>query len=258
MVTAVVDPERGVLRLDHAALSVLTTLATRPNDPALRDHAVADVISALRRSGLIGAAGIHAEVAPLMQAVGRAHRTLELAAVDHGVGRSVRVWVGEGLLVAAIVGDDAAYQLMADRVAAGSELLAELVGLSPASQPDIAGVAHVSLARMRELLDGGPEAVDPASVLLADPRLGDPGDEWVQALRQLSVGAGTHWTLIDSRAGAFLVQVIDAGRAGLWRVVPQDDSGHEDRGVLALTTPLEIKAYLDQLIRPPVIGSREG
>ena len=254
MVTAVFDPERGTLRLDHAALSVLATLASRPTDPVLHDHAVAEVVSALRASRLLGPGGVHPGAAPLLEAVGRAHRTLDLNAVDHGVGRRLRLWIGSGLVVVALPAADATYDLMGDRAAAGGALIAEMVGLSPAPKPQVDGSAAVSMRQFIGLLTDGPAVVSPASVLREEA-----SEQWIRALHDLAIGAAIHWTLSDAQAGTPLVHVVDAGNAGLWWATPahrgeqRGDSaeydGQDDLGYLAATTPREVTGYLDQIIR---------
>src|SRR5680860_1516171 len=63
------DPDAGILRLRHAALSVLARLAVDPTDPSLRDHDVAPLVAELRTLRILTERGIDPPVAPLADAV---------------------------------------------------------------------------------------------------------------------------------------------------------------------------------------------
>lgn len=182
MTSVVFDVEQGVLRLSHAALSVLARLAADPSDPALRDHAVAEPLAALRAAGVLGRGGIHPEVAPLAEAVGRARRTLDLTVTERNTARVHHGWLTPPLVVLAVSAGQT-FDLVADHPRAFADLVGDLVDLPAASE---AGEAEGPVVEGHAL------------------------DTVLDALQR-------HWRLTihdgeDSRA----VDVYDAGPAGLW------------------------------------------
>jgi hypothetical protein len=247
MTIAEYDPEGGVLRLDHAALSVLATLAVRPTDPALHDHAVAPVVDVLRRTGLLGRRGVPGDVAAMVSVVGRAERAYRLVAHDHGHIRAARVWAGGDLAVVGVEDGEGAYALMADRLAAGADLLTELVGLAPAPEPAVTGTGTVRADALLELLAAPSAPVDlTAAVVHA------PNEHWVPQLRRVALAAPVHWVLWESAGpapGPVLV-VVDGGGEGLWCGAPAPAADASPPPCLQLgpTTPHEVRHRLAVLL----------
>src|SRR5680860_229799 len=95
------DPDAGILRLRHAALSVLARLAVDPTDPSLRDHDVAPLVAELRTLRILTERGIDPPVAPLAEAVGGASSTFTIEVDDHDELRRYRGWLGQALGVVA-------------------------------------------------------------------------------------------------------------------------------------------------------------
>jgi hypothetical protein len=190
------DPDAGVLRLGHAALSVLARLASDPTDPALRDHAVAPPLAELRAAGILGPAGIHPDVRPLAEVLGSPGAVLELA-IDGGGAEPVRArgWVTAALVVVAVPAGDGAYDLVAESTPEAPTLLGDLAGLPSGFAADMAEVVV-------------------------------PGPDVAAAL-----GTTVRRTLLVE-VGDALLEVVDTDDLGLWerstdgsRLVPTDAAG---------------------------------
>lgn len=212
MSSVVFDAEEGVLRLSHPALSVLARLAADPSDPALRDHAVAEPLAALRGAGVLGRGGIHPDVAPLAQAVGTARLTLELTVTEADASRAHHGWVTPQLAVFAVPAGRA-FDLVADRPEAVADLVGDLVGLDLASAGSDAEALVVGGAEFHRLMDALHR-------------------QW-----RLSVHDGEH---------ARHLEVYDAGSAGLWLL----DDTEGEASTLRPTTGPDVRRRVHELAGP--------
>jgi hypothetical protein len=216
-VTTIFDPQAGVLRVRHAALSVLARLATEPTDTRLHDHDVAPLVAELRGARLIGPGGIHPDAAPLASAIGDAHTVADVVAHDHGTVRGTKVWVDVDLAVVGVATaeDPHTYDLMADWSAAAPSLIAEVVGLGVAPEPPVRGDRTVRAEVWDDLLAADASVVPGEVAAAVGARTDDP---WTVALAAGLRGAAFRWRLAAKRDGAHLcdIDVLDAGRSGLW------------------------------------------
>src|SRR5680860_19552 len=231
------DPDAGILRLRHAALSVLARLAVDPTDPSLRDHDVAPLVAELRTLRILTERGIDPPVAPLAEAVGGASSTFTIEVDDHDELRRYRGWLGQALGVVAeqVAGTDD-HELMADVPAMVPSLLADLVGLGTAPEPAVSGDQLADADALAAVLARGTAAT------LADvtAALGRAEPTWAQALTDAVRGAALRWRLRSWATGAGhgggyggehagehwegrWMEVLDAGRAGLWLLEPGDE-----------------------------------
>lgn len=220
------DSEEGVLRLSHTALSVLARLAVDPVDPALVDHAVAEPLAALRRSGVIGPAGVHPAVAPLARAVGRAHQTLELTVADRSDTRVHHGWLASDLLVFAVPAGDA-FDLVSDEPGAVADLVGELAGLQPIAGAETTASLLVDGDGLDTLVRRGAGATEAdVRAVAAHPPVG----ELAAAVAAMVNAVQSQWRLtVHARARTRLLEVYDAGPDGLWLAEPADDPLLEDR-----------------------------
>lgn len=231
------DPDDGVLRLRHGTLSVLARLAVAPTDPSLHDHDVAPLVAELRGLGILTPAGIHPAVAPLAEAVGSADRTFLLEAHDHGQGRRFRGWVGSTLAVIAaqVLGTDE-HELMADTPVMLPTLVAELVGLGTAPEPPVAGERVVDTEALAAVVSRGLAATpEDVAALLGE------GGEWAEALTDAVRGAAVRWRL---SARDTWLEVLDAGRSGLWLLEPATGA----RTRVGATTPATVQTRLQAVL----------
>ena len=248
------DEERGRLELSHAALAVLTVLASDPTSRSLQDQGVAAPLAELRRAGIVSSHGIHPAVAPLAVVMGRPRVRLRLTASEQGAEHRIRAWVGADLAVVALARHLAGhqprqepnetYEIMADTPAMLPSLIAELVGLQPSVDRVVPGTRRVDGRALRALLRRASVATtaDTAAVL------GAPRDErWTAALTAAVAGTGLRWTLTVSGEKADdpeTVDVLDAGRHGLWTAEYEDDGS----AVVRATTAPEVQAVLRHLV----------
>lgn len=257
------DPEAGVLRLSHAALSVLATLAADPTAASLIDHATAPPLAQLRAAGIVGPAGIHPDVRPLATVIGAPRARLDLQVAERGTAWQAPGWADRALVVLAVPAPDVegAYDLVADAPASAPDLLADLVGLSSALPDPSTGNP------VWEAIDAGVVSVD-AAVLdaLLSGSNGDaapPGTDVPIALRRVVTALRARWRLtVREPSGARVevpdateavreihgarVEILDAGGSGLWLV-----DGPDAIGTLELTviSPAEVRARTAALLQ---------
>jgi hypothetical protein len=202
------DPERGVLRLGHAALAVLARLAVAPTDPSLVDHATASPLAELRAAGLVGPVGIHPDVRPLAEVMGAPAGVLDLTLREGATPpRAVRLWLGAGIVVAAIPADDGAFDLAADGRGQAADLVGDLVGLTAQPAP-VAPPVEIAADDLDVLLVGGAPADTPSTDAPSTDAPFSP-----------AVAARALWRLAGT---AGVLEVLDAGDEGLWRVEPHE------------------------------------
>ena len=243
-VTTLFDPAAGVLRIRHAALAVLARLATAPTDIRLHDHDIAPLVAEFRGAGLLGAAGIHPDVAPLAQAIGSAHTVGDVTATNHGTLMGARLWVAGDLLVVGVATTvpPHTYELMADEPRAGELLLSDLVGLGSAPEPPD-GVGRELALEAFDGLVAADAAVEPEDVARA---LGPDADgAWARALADGLRGSPVRWRLIAHRDGGRLLdmEVLDAGASGLWLAERGDGTA-----VVAQVTPRAVRERFATLL----------
>jgi hypothetical protein len=233
--SATFDPDAGVLRLSHAALSVLARLASEPNHPELIDHAIARPLAALRGAGILGPSGIHPDVRPLARAIGSPVARLTLDLAEPGTVWEASGWTDDTLLVLAVPARDTpdAFDLMADVVGAGADLISDLVALPPVTEAaDLHLRAHAeTLRRLLEDPDAPPHPDVPGPLL--------------RLVRQLHA----RWRLTVSRTGddaTDTVELLDCGDQGLWRISTPDPTGSVD---LTPTTAVEVRRRLAEAVR---------
>lgn len=232
------DPESGMLRLRHATLSVLARLAVAPTDPSLQDHDVAPLVAELRALGILTPRGIEPAVAPLAETVGGASTTFRVELDDHGRVHRFRGWLSPvlGVVAAEVPGTDD-HELMADVPAMVPSLLADLVGLGAAAEPPVEGTRLVDAQSLAAVVARG-TAVTVEEVAAA---IGDAEPVWVRALTDAVRGAALRWQL---RTGRRQLDVLDAGRSGLWML--QQVDAHRTR-VTPTTTP-ELRAVMARML----------
>jgi hypothetical protein len=219
--TTTYDPDAGVLRVGHAALSVLARLAVAPTHPSLTDHATAPPLAELRQAGILGPAGIDPAVRPLAEVVGAPAATLHLLVEGSGGVWRCRGWATGALLVLGVPAPDEheAYDLVADAPAQASALLSELLGLPSGPAAPLGPVAHDGGSYADLLADGGPAAELP----------GAPRFRWEIAVRGASED---------------VVELVDLGDAGLWRAAGSADG----RVVLTPTDAAAVRAGIDAMV----------
>ena len=221
------DPDAGMLRVRHGALAVLALLATDPTSTRLHDHDIAPRLAELRAAGLVGAQGVHPDVAPLAAAVGSAQTNADLFALDHGRPRRARGWISGALAVIGVATDDDphTYELMADAPRRLPELVGELVGLGTAPSPPVPGRQRLDEEAFDALL-----AADTAVTLSvvqaalapgdSESQAGEDPDAFAAALTDGLRGAAVRWRLVARPIGvqqpSLDIEVLDAGSAGLW------------------------------------------
>jgi hypothetical protein len=233
--TVTFDPDAGVLRLSHATLSVLARLASEPNHPDLVDHAVAPPLAALRGAGILGPSGIHPDVRPLARAIGSPAARLTLDLAEPGGVWQALGWADRTLLVLAVPARETpdAFDLMADVLQVGADLISDLVGL-----PAVADAAELHLQAQAETLRG----------LLDDPN--EPLHPDVpRPLLRLVQQLHARWRLtVRSTAedAADSVEVLDCGDQGLWRLSAPDATGTVD---LTPVTAVEVRRRLGEALR---------
>jgi hypothetical protein len=219
--TLIFDPDAGVLRLPHGALSVLARLAAEPTHPDLVDHAVAPPLAALRRAGIIGAEGIHPDVRPLAEVIGGPAAVLDLHLTQRAAAWRVRGWVAPQLLVMAVPTQDdpSTYDLVADVPSVGGELIGDLVRL-----PVLAAAAGAPIRTTARTLEALFAETDATAL---EPTAGSAVELDVpDGLADLLAGLHAHWRLSVRRSVEVggseevggPVEVLDAGDAGLWLV----------------------------------------
>jgi hypothetical protein len=232
--SAIFDPDAGILRLSHGALSVLARLAADPNHPDLLDHAVAPPLAALRGAGVLGAGGIHPDVLPLAAVIGAPLARVELELAEPGFAWQARGWVAPALIVVAVPVKEAvdAFDLVADAVESGADLISELVTLPAVADTDGTDPIRVH-ADVLDQLGTEPAADVPAEAV----RLLDQ----VNARWRLTIHSGT------DRVDA--LEILDAGEAGLWLQSPGDANGLVE---LAPVTAVEVRRRIAGLLRSAV------
>lgn len=237
--TTVFDEEAGVLRLGHAALSVLARLAVAPTDPDLVDHATAPPLAALRSAGIVGPGGIHPAVRPLAEVMGAPSAVLDVVGESGGALRSARGWVGRDLVVLAVPADDGAdaWDLVADARSEAAALVGDLVGLAPA--PPVAGASAVKVDEeaLAAALAGVPVVPPLPAALGMDLRM-----RWHVSVRSAD-GARDGPDAGDDAVDA--VSVVDAGAAGLW-LAESPPGSHVVR--LTATDPAAVRTRLAALL----------
>ncbi len=255
------DPDDGVLRVRHGALAVLALLATDPASTRLHDHGVAPLLAELRSAGLVGAQGVHSDVAPLAAAIGRARATADLFAHDHGRPRRARGWISDALAVVGVATEDDphTYELMADAPDRLPELLEELVGLGTAPAPPVPGRQLLNEEAFDALLAADTAVTGPAVQAALAPGESQPvapedTDAFAAALTDGLRGAAVRWRLTARPTGVEQpsddIDVLDAGSAGLW-LARRGPEGVTIGAVDAAEVRAELRALTTLRLRRP-------
>lgn len=233
------DPDAGVLRLTHGDLAVLVILAADPASTRLHDHAVAGHVTTLRRVGLLGAGGVHPAAAPLAEAIGSAQRTAHLHATDHGTTRQARLWISGDLAVVGLAAEDdpSVSELFADTPARLPDLVGDFVGLGHAPTPTDTAAVTADPAALAAAL-AAQAAVTREQVAAAVDRQAD--DPWVLAAWGGLAGSAARWRLTDDDGTD--LEVLDAGRSGLWEILWSSATA-----TVAATTPAAVRTRLAAL-----------
>lgn len=227
-VPTVFDPEAGVLRVSHAALSVLATLAVDPTSPSLTDHATAPALAQLRAAGIVGPAGVHPDVRPLAAVIGAPQARFDLDLAERGSAWRAPGWVSTGLVVMAVPAHEVedGFDLVADVPASAADLLGDLVGLStglsdPRALPSTSDRGAPVTADLPSTLRS--ETLE--ALLSGETEDGRLAADVPPAVGRLRTALRAHWRLALREQPDATVEVLDAGESGLWIVEGPDAAG---------------------------------
>jgi ESAT-6 protein secretion system EspG family protein len=261
---AVVDLEAGRVRLTERELAAAVMLATEPGSPKLEQSVLREDVARLTEAGLVKDGTLDPALANLVSVVARPQLRLMLERVtDQGLS-AYAVWATPKTAVLAVpvpdepeAADYAALEPMALPLT-----LFGLAGMSRRPVPRREGSIEIQMGDLDAANKAG-EARDAAGVDAALQKAGID-EPWRAALARMILEREGSWRLsggwADAKGQKHLgsLTIVDAGKAGLWRVEAPPDPAPDDPTVVIKLTPVAPSTVWKELLALLPLGRAAG